>query len=373
LTGLTYHADKKPRVCILCGGKSPEHEVSLCSAMNVIKVLDRGKFDYFLVGIDKSGRWFYCPGDLEGKFITNTDTTLKLDTPSFRQVTFTGPTGGALVNIENGETVDHCDVVFTVLHGINGEDGTVQGLLTLAGVPYTGGGILGSALGMDKDMQKRVLRDAGIPVTKSITLYSYGAIPDFETAAGELGCPLISKPACSGSSIGVRKIQNKSEYADAVREAFSYAPKILLEEFIRGREVECYVLGNENPKAFSPGEVDMRGDLYSYEAKYQRAARWGIIYPAKTGEKTKAEIMRLAEKTFTVLEGSGFARVDFFLKEDDSILVNEINTIPGFTFLRSFPKEWEDAGFSCSSIITCIIELAVNRYIMYTKIKTCFK
>jgi D-alanine-D-alanine ligase len=372
---MIQNSGKKLRLCILCGGKSPEHDVSVHSAINVIDVLNNDKFDYFLVGIDKSGTWFYCPKDHERTFIINANNLfkVKLDTTSCPQVMFAPERGGDIINIETGNVVDRCDVVFVALHGKNCEDGTVQGILALANVPFTGAGVLGSALGMDKVMQKHILHDAGISVANGITLRSHEPLLDFTAVVVKLGKPFFSKPAGSGSSIAVNVIHNEAEYIQAVSEAFRYDTKVLLEEFIDGREIECFVFGNENPEVLIPGEVILEGDLYSYEAKYKEGTVWEVHYPAKVSEVVKNEIMRLSKKTFEVLDCAGFIRVDLFLKENDVLLINEINTIPGFVQAASYPAEWEELGITYSQLITRMVELAIERHDSLTTIKTLLR
>ncbi|MDR1430489.1 MAG: D-alanine--D-alanine ligase, partial [Spirochaetaceae bacterium] len=251
-----------------------------------------------------------------------------------------------------------------------GEDGTAQGLLKLAGLPFVGAGVLGSAVGMDKDVMKRLLRDGGLPIGKFIVARAHEAFPDFDKVSSEIGLPFFVKPANMGSSVGVSKVHNRGEYLASLKEAFEYDLKILLEEFIPGREIECSVLGNETPLASLPGEVRAAGEFYSYDAKYLDENGAALDIPAKIPADKIKEIQNLAVKTFQVLACEGLGRVDFFMKPDGSILVNEINTMPGFTKISMYPKLWEASGLSYTELIDRLIGLAVSRFEKEKKLKT---
>jgi D-alanine-D-alanine ligase len=254
------------------------------------------------------------------------------------------------------------DVVFPILHGPFGEDGTVQGLLKLADIPFVGADVLGSAIGMDKDVMKRLLRDAGIKIGNFFTLKDHEQIPAFASVEVVLGRPFFVKPSNMGSSVGISKVHEEGEYAAALKYAFQYDHKIIIEEYIRGREIECSVLGNEEPIASEAGEVIPSHEFYSYDAKYLDENGAALEIPARLGTQTKKRIKELAIKTFQVLCCEGLARVDFFLKDNDEVFVNEINTIPGFTKISMYPKLWEASGISYSDLITRLIELAVSRF-----------
>ena len=324
---------KKKTVGILFGGKSAEHEVSLQSAKNIFETIDRDKFEPVLIKIEKTGHWQFN------------------DALQF-------------------------DVIFPVLHGPFGEDGTIQGFLKLADIPFVGPGVLGSAVGMDKDAMKRLLRDAGIPIGKFITLKSHEQIPSFAKVEGVVGKPFFIKPANMGSSIGISKVNDEAQYAAAVQEAFQFDTKIIMEEFIPGREIECAVLGNEDPAASVPGEITPSHEFYSYDAKYLDENGAALEIPAKIDDKTKKQIQGLAIKTFQALCCEGLSRVDFFLKassDDESsgeIIVNEINTMPGFTRISMYPKMWEASGITYTELITRLIELAISRYEKERVLKT---
>jgi D-alanine-D-alanine ligase len=266
------------------------------------------------------------------------------------------------------EQVGKVDVVFPVLHGTFGEDGTMQGLLELLDVAYVGADVLGSAVGMDKDVMKRLLRDASIPIGKFIALKS-GESLAFNEAKKRLGIPMFIKPANLGSSVGVSKVKNEADFTKAMKKAFLYDSKILIEEFIDGREVECSVLGNENPIASVPGEVIPHQEFYSYEAKYIDENGAGLEIPAKLSKTVIKKIQELAIKTFLTLCCTGMGRVDCFVTKENKVYVNEINTIPGFTKISMYPKLWEASGIAYPKLIDRLITLAIERHQKEKKIK----
>jgi D-alanine-D-alanine ligase len=326
---------KKLRVGILFGGKSTEHEVSLQSAKNVIAHLDPEKFESVLLLLNK-----------EGEGVVTEKSIVEL-----RQIV---------------------DVIFPVLHGGSGEDGTVQGLLKLSGIPFVGAGVLGSAIGMDKDVMKRLLRDAGIPIAQFLTIQEKTA-PLYEEVVKVLGIPFFVKPANAGSSVGVHKVENATGYTTALRDAFLYDTKVLIEETIVGREIEVAVLGNENPQASVPGEIIPKNGFYSYEAKYLDSDGAKLRVPAQLDAETSKKIQEQAKQVFQVLSCEGIGRVDFFLRENGDILVNEINTLPGFTAISMYPKLWETSGVSYKELITRLIELAFERHKQEKKLKTSYQ
>lgn len=266
------------------------------------------------------------------------------------------------------------DVAFPVLHGPFGEDGSVQGLLKLANIPFVGASILGSAVGMDKDIMKRILRDAGIPIADFVSFAKNQLNRvNYEEIVGKLRLPLFIKPANLGSSVGISKVENDSEFKEAVIKAFEYDRKIIVEESISGREIECAVLGNDDPIASVPGEVKSNNEahgFYSYDAKYVDENGAALEIPAELERKTTEEIKNMAIETFKALCCEGMARVDFFLKPNNEIIVNEINTIPGFTRISMYPKLWEASGKSYTELITDLIELATQRHEEEKKLKT---
>ncbi|GHT79417.1 D-alanine--D-alanine ligase [Spirochaetia bacterium] len=361
---------KKIRVGILFGGKSAEHEVSLQSAKNVFEAIDREKYEPVLIGIDKSGRWLLNDAS---KFLLNADDPKRIRLNQDSKPVALPPQSGGLIS--NLDTLAHegiIDVIFPILHGPFGEDGTVQGLLKLADIPFVGAGVLGSAVGMDKDVLKRLLRDGGVPIGKYIALQSHEAVPGFAAVTAALGLPLFIKPANMGSSVGVSKVHNEAEYRASIQAAFEYDRKIVIEEFIQGRELECAVLGNGTPAASVPGEVISTHEFYSYDAKYLDENGAALQIPAKVPPQTAAEIQRLAIKTFQVLSCEGLGRVDFFLRDNGELLVNEINTMPGFTKISMYPKLWEASGIPYRTLIDRLIELAIDRYQKERVLKTSY-
>ena len=332
--------NRKITVGILFGGKSAEHEISLQSAKSIYEAIDRSKFEPVLIGIDKDGRWY-----LTGNAVSLQEK---------KEPVYVMP--GSQVFLENLKL----DIIFPVLHGPFGEDGTVQGLLKLAGIPFVGSGVLGSALGMDKDVMKRLLRDAGIPIGKFITVMSHEPFPSFKKIEEILGNPIFVKPANMGSSVGISKVYNIEEFDRAMNEAFRHDKKIILEEFICGREIECAVLGYETPRASLAGEIIPAHDFYSYNAKYIDDKGADLLIPANLDNNILKQIQDLSVKVFQTLCCEGLSRVDFFLKENGEIVVNEINTMPGFTKISMFPKLWEADGVSYKELVTQLIEAATK-------------
>jgi D-alanine-D-alanine ligase len=360
---------KKTKVIILFGGRSAEHEVSLLSARNVFLALDRERFEPLLVGIDKQGRWRWEPeatllnaaGD--PRLLRLAEGCQELTVPTHPIVTPTNelPQAAGLGSIGQD------DVVFPVLHGTYGEDGTVQGLLELADLAYVGPGHLGSAVGMDKDVTKRLLAQAGIPVVASRTVTAH-ALQKNEAeclrSATELGFPLFVKPANAGSSVGVSRASTIEKLREALGVALLYDTKVLVEAAVDAREIECAVLGNDEPKASLPAEIIVhhRDGFYSYDAKYVDAEGAEARIPADLPQALMERVQRLAVETFRVLELAGMARVDFFLdRKSDQLYVNEVNTIPGFTAISMYPKMWEASGLPLGELVTRLIELAKER------------
>lgn len=359
---------KKIKIGILFGGKSAEHEVSLQSAKNVVDAIDKNKYEVALIGIDKTGKWL-LPNKSQFLLNANNPKLIKLNKTDKENVALVPQSGGELTNLSSQDSNSSVDVVFPILHGPFGEDGTVQGLLKLAGVPFVGASVLGSAIGMDKDVMKRLLRDAGIPIADFIALKQEDKI-DFKDIVKRLGLPFFVKPANLGSSVGISKVKNKKDFSKAVKEAFQFDTKILIEEFIEGRELECSVLGNQNPVASVVGEVIPNHEFYSYEAKYIDENGAALEIPAKINSEITKNVQKLAVKTFKTLACEGLGRVDFFLKNNGDIVVNEINTIPGFTKISMYPRLWEASGISYSELINRLISLAIERFKREQKLKT---
>ena len=361
---------KKIKVGIIFGGKSAEHEVSLQSAKNIIEAIDKDKYEPVLIGVDKTGKWLLSDSS---KFLLNSENPklIKLNKESTQNIAIVPQSSGRIINLDNHQSDKFIDVVFPVLHGPFGEDGTMQGLLKLANIPFVGASVLGSAVGMDKDVMKRLLRDAGIPIPKFLALKEKD-IYTYEEAVKNVGVPFFVKPANMGSSVGVSKVSEEKDFDKAIREAFKYDRKILIEENIAGREIECSVLGNDDPIASVPGEVVSTHDFYSYEAKYIDENGTILEIPARLSEEIIEKVKALAVKTFKTLSCEGLGRVDFFLKENGEVLVNEINTIPGFTSISMYPKLWEASGISYTELIDRLIQLALERFEKEQKLKTFY-
>lgn len=358
---------RKLRVAILFGGKSAEHEVSLQSARNVIAALDRTKYDPVLIGINKNGQWL-APGVSERYMALTVKQQQSKGPEKSREVVMLAPSGEGILTRDSGMIEGKIDVVFPVLHGPFGEDGTVQGLLKLADVPFVGAGVLGSAVGMDKDVMKRLLRDAGIPIGKFFVVRSEKEVK-FADAKKKLGLPVFVKPANLGSSVGVSKVRNEAEFKKALMHAFRFDTKVLVEEFLEGREIECSVLGNENPIASVPGELVIKSDFYSYEAKYLDPDAMVPQIPANLSKSLTKKVQEVSVAAYTALCCEGMGRVDSFVTKDGRVLVNEINTIPGFTNISMYPKMWEASGLSYSKLIDKLIQFAIERHAKEKKLK----
>lgn len=341
---------KKTNVGILFGGRSAEHEVSILSAKNVIASLDPEKFTFTLIYINKNGAWRQLPSF----------TKLALDDKSFLRL---GMPDNNLANISLTPILKKIHVLFPVLHGPFGEDGTVQGLAKMLNIPCVGSNVLGSAIGMDKDVMKRLLRDAKIPTAKFLAISMYDVLPKFSVVRKKLGIPIFVKPANMGSSIGIAKIKNEKDYLKSIKTAFKFDKKIVLEQEIVGREIECSVLGNEQPFASVPGEViNTKHDFYDYQAKYNDNEGVSLTIPAKLTKKEIKKVKTTAIKAYKVLEAEGMARVDMFLKKDGQVLVNEINTIPGFTRFSMYPKLMQASGIEPEELVTQLVNLAIKSY-----------
>jgi D-alanine-D-alanine ligase len=361
---------RKIRVGILFGGRSAEHEVSLQSAKNIIDAIDTNKYEVVLIGIDKKGQWHL---NEESRLLLPAAESGLPEVPERGEnlALVPGKQNDQLVALSGGRRLGSLDVIFPVLHGPFGEDGTVQGLLKLANIAFVGAGVLGSAVGMDKDVMKRLLREAGIPIARFIVVNRYSLKEiGFDYARKQLNLPLFIKPANLGSSVGIHKVKDREGFERAVRNAFNYDNKILIEECINGREIECSVLGNDNPIASVPGEILPRHEFYSYEAKYLDENGAVLEIPAKLPPTVSERIRQLAIKMFSVLCCEGMARVDFFLRNGEEIIVNEINTIPGFTRISMYPKLWEATGISYGELIDKLIELAIERFEREKRLKT---
>jgi D-alanine-D-alanine ligase len=348
---------KKIRVGVIFGGRSGEHEVSLRSAESILKSIDRSKYEVVPIGITHEGRWLSSKGALS-----------LLPAKDVIEKTLTAGEAIALSAEPAAEGV--VDVVFPVLHGTYGEDGTIQGLLELANVPYVGAGVLGSAVGMDKDVMKRLLREAGLPIVDYWMLLKSGITRFVERQRDTLPYPVFVKPANLGSSVGITKVHGGDDLRAALEAAAAYDRKMVVEKGLDAREIEIAVLGNDEPVASVPGEIKPAREFYDYQAKYVTDdSELMIPAPLKPAEVEQAQ--RLAIAAFKVLECSGLARVDLFLeRSSNKLYVNEINTLPGFTSISMYPKMWEASGIPYSELIDRLIALALERHAEKNKLKT---
>jgi len=357
---------KKIRVGIIFGGRSGEHEVSFCSASSIIKAIDKGKYTVVPIGITKEGRWISpCDsklalqsGKIEGK------STVILLNDSFSK---------SLVCIDNNQKLDKSsvleklDVIFPVLHGPYGEDGTIQGLLELANIPYVGAGVASSAISMDKDLMRTIFQQKDLPILKWITIKRKEWQKDKEKILSliqdSFEYPLFVKPANLGSSVGITKVHKKEELGKAIDLASSYDRKILIEEGLEEiREIECGVLGNDEPQVSVMGEIKPAGEFYDYDSKYIEEGTQ-LLIPADLPDGVSKEVQEIALRAFKAVDSAGMARVDFFVsKKENKIYLNEINTIPGFTSVSMYPRLWEASGIPYSELIDRLIQLALERH-----------
>lgn len=360
----------KLRVGVIFGGRSGEHEVSLVSATSVIQALDKEKYEVVPIGITQEGRWISSSESLK---LLKSRTGVEEEPERFL---VPEPNRQSLVSLtgDAGPEVK-LDVVFPVIHGTHGEDGTMQGLLELANIPYVGAGVLASAVGMDKIIQKQLHRHAGLPVVKYAWFLSsdYKSDPKKIVAAIEktLEYPVFVKPSNTGSSVGISKSHNRKELFGALALASDFDRKIIVEQGVKNvREIEVSVLGNDKPVASIPGEIIPSNEFYDYDAKYVDGKSVAVI-PAKLPKNVVKKIQHLAVKAFTVLDGAGMARVDFFVtKKTNKIYLNEINTIPGFTSISMYPKLWEASGITFAELLDRLIQLALERHNEKNRIRT---
>ncbi|HNR97515.1 MAG: D-alanine--D-alanine ligase [Chloroflexi bacterium ADurb.Bin180] len=369
----------KIRVGVLFGGRSGEHEVSLLSAESVMRALDRGKYEVVPIGITREGRWLTDGNPMEELKLLASGTD---QTPLRLGQAEQGPVA-ASVNERRElvpgarEGLPRVDVVFPVLHGTYGEDGTVQGLLELANIPYVGSGVLGSALAMDKAAMKAVFSAAGFPMAASILVmrWEWRRHPDQirRKVEEELGYPCFVKPVNLGSSVGISKVHAREELAPALDLASRYDRRLLVEQAINAREIECSVLGNDAPIASVPAEIIPRREFYDYEAKYLDD-RTELIVPADLPPATIAVVQDLAVRAFMALDCAGMARADFFVdKVTGSVYINELNTIPGFTSVSMYPRMWEASGIPYPELLNRLIELAFERHKERSSMSTSYR
>jgi D-alanine-D-alanine ligase len=350
----------KKTVALLFGGRSAEHEVSVRSAKNVAAALDLSKFELLVIGISKEGTWYQFPDTRVFDLIKSlTDSELPAQADPVSLICMKGKP--QIFSLESKKS-SHVDIAFPVLHGTFGEDGCIQGQFKMANLPFVGCGVLGSAIGMDKEVMKRLLKEAQIPSARYEVIFSHSP-QDFSDLQKSLGLPFFIKPANAGSSVGVHKIKTAQDFETHLKDAFLYDHKVLAEEFIEGREIEISVMGpNHKPQASVAGEVSPTHEFYSYEAKYMDENGAKLQIPAMIGEQELALIQKRACQAFQILGCDGLSRVDFFLKKDGQVLLNEINTIPGFTKISMYPKMWEASGLNYQSLITQLIEFGFEKF-----------
>lgn len=339
----------KTKVAIVFGGRSTEHEISLISTKGILSNIDRSLYEVTPIKIDIEGHWFLQNSE---------DVNAKNGTP----ITLVqGNNGASILEKSSGKTLGEVQIIFPVLHGVFGEDGTIQGLLKMLNVAFVGCGVLASATCMDKDVTKRLLRDANIAIAPYVCA-TWTHHPTFESVEKELGLPLFIKPANLGSSVGVHKVNSKTEFNQALTDALQYDTKVLIEQNIEGREIEVAVMGNEKPQASLPGEIVTNTGFYDFESKYVSKDASSTHIPAQLTEEQIEEIRETAKKAYTVLGCEGLARVDFFLSNTQQVMINEINTLPGFTPISMYPKMWEATGVSYSELIDLLIQFGLERF-----------
>lgn len=346
---------QKINLALIFGGPSAENEVSVQSAKSIYAAFDKRKYRLIFVGISRAGQWYRLPSKTAIAFLKSvvpgTPVTACPDLPQ-----------PMVVDISRLKKTLGADVAFPLIHGPFGEDGTIQALFKAASIPFVGSGVLSSAACMDKDVTKRLLREAGLPTARALIYQAHEVKTiSFATVKKALGLPVFVKPANMGSSIGVSRALNEKEFAAALKAAFRYDRKVVIEEAIAGREIECAVLGNAAPKASLPGEVVAQKDFYSYDAKYVLADGAALKIPAELPKAAVAKIQAMALRAYAVMGCAGLARVDFFLKKDGGLVVNEINTIPGFVSgVSMYPMLWQASGLPYPKLVDELVALALS-------------
>ncbi len=370
----------KLHVGLLFGGRSVEHQVSVISATSILAALDTKRYDVTLIGVDPEGRWHAAPGDAQPADLLSGEPSALLANGTCEVLLPATPGGATLVptnDIEGGQG-RQIDVIFPIIHGRGGEDGALQGLLQLAGIAYVGSGVLSSAMQMDKDVAKRLLAAEGLPVAPWLAFRGDDLLPERipDTARlglERLGAPLYVKPANSGSSVGIRRVEDFDSLVAAIEDARRYDTKVLIEQAIDAREIEVAVLGNDSPQASLPGEIRPKSSFYDYEAKYLDDST-ELIIPADLSQARSDEIRELAVRAFRTLDGAGMARVDFLMRrDDDALFINELNSLPGFTDVSMFPRLWEATGLCYTELLDRLIELARERHEQTSALQTRFE
>lgn len=354
------------RVAVVFGGRSAEHEISVLSARSVIEALDPDRYEVVAIGVTKDGRWQLLPAGPPALEDGGADELPGVSKGSGTEIALDQEPGSQALVAADG-TRTPVDVVFPVMHGPYGEDGSIQGFLEMAGVPYVGAGVLASAVGLDKAIQKVLFAATGIPVVPYEVVHERDWAEDpqaVEARAEHLGLPLFVKPAALGSSVGIDVVERPSRLRGALEQAFRFGRKAVLERSVVGaRELEVSVLGNDDPVASVAGEIVPKGHaFYDYDAKYLDEHGAELVIPAELADETLEEIQRLAVAAFRAIDGAGMARVDFFLTQDGRLYVNEVNTIPGFTGISMYPRLWAASGLPYPDLVDRLIELAIERH-----------
>lgn len=360
---------KKIKLALVMGGVSGEHEVSLVSAWNIWSGLDKKKYEVGVVAIDKNGEWYFSKG--KNIWINPVNVkNVKINSEVVKTAAVRKDGKAVLIDLKNGKNLFQVDIFFPITHGTFGEDGCLQGLFEMLGAAYVGPGVLGSAVGMDKDFAKRLLSAADVLNAEGYVLKSNRINPsDIDEIAKDLGFPVFVKPASLGSSVGVSKAKDKKQLLSAIKNAFKYDVKVIVEKAINGREIECSVMGNEKPIVSVPGEIKLKSEFYSYDAKYISENDAAPVPRAELSEKQKRKVQETAMYVYDVLGCEGMARVDFFLTEKDELYVNEINTLPGFTSVSMFPKMFAESGIGYTDLLDRLVGYAIERKLKKDKLK----
>lgn len=351
----------KKKVAILFGGRSVEHGVSINSAKNIFEYIDRSRFEPIPIGISTQGTWYLN---------TSVSKDIEKGEPLSLVLDATKPVWKTA-----SKTIDF-DVAFPVLHGTDGEDGSIQGIFQAMSIPMVGTGVLGSSVSMNKLTAKRLLQKANIPSAPFLAFpFSEKSSLSFESIVGQLGLPFMVKASSLGSSVGISKVKRKEDFLPAVEEAFRYANEILIEKYIKGREIECAILGNEPAEASLPGEIVIsdRYEFYTFDAKYVDNTAVSIEVPARLEPRLQEVIRDLSVKAYTALHCEDFARVDVFLSDEGEVYINEINTIPGFTNSSMYPMMWKERGVSFTDLISKLVDLCLKRDEKSKRVETDFK
>ncbi len=338
------------KLVLIVGGRSAEHTIALRSAESIVNQLDKSKYFLKITYVDRQGKWYAISGEPEKIPVRTLEEYFKEHNSDFK---LTNPT----------EALQGMDIAFPVIHGTYGEDGTIQGILKGADIPFVGSGILGSAVGMDKEMCKILVKEAGIGIADYLTLYAHNKTSyTFEQVKEKLGIPVFVKPSAAGSSVGVHKVATQEEYDHAIQDAFQYDRKVIIEEAVIGQELECAILGNDIPKASVIGEIVPKIDFYSYDAKYLSDDGADLLIPANINDADSERIQKAAIDAFIALGCEGLSRVDFFLTNDGKLIFNEINTFPGFTSISMYPSLWEASGVPYAELLDQLISFGLDRY-----------